>query len=81
MNLEQMTQLFKFMTLINIGILLISAMAIIFLKNIMGKIHGRLFGLQEDQISQVHYSWLGSYKIFILIFNIVPYIALSVMNK
>ena len=80
MNLEQMTQLFKFMTLINIAILLISMVATICLKKIMGSIHGKLFGLQEEQIAQVHYSWLGSYKIFILIFNIVPYIALSVMT-
>ncbi len=53
MNLEQMTQLFKFMTLINIAILLISMVATICLKKIMGSIHGKLFGLQEEQIAQV----------------------------
>ena len=80
MNLEQMTELFKWMTFINIGIFLISIVGIISMKKVMSKVHGKLFGINEEKISQVQYGWLGIYKIFVLVFNVVPFIALSLMK-
>ncbi|MGK0297404.1 MAG: hypothetical protein ACI9XC_001007 [Gammaproteobacteria bacterium] len=76
MNVDQLTELFKWMAIINIGLLLLSTVLIMLLKNYICKIHAKLFGIDEDKIPIVVYGYLGIYKIMIIVLNIVPYIAL-----
>ena len=64
------------MTIINIGLLLLSTLLILALKNVVYKMHSRLFGIKEDTIATVVYSYLGMFKIMVIIFNIVPWISL-----
>ena len=40
----------------------------------------KLFNLDKHYISRSYYKFIGQYKIAILVFNIVPYLALSIMN-
>lgn len=80
MGIDQMIGFFKWMTVINVAIFLFSVIAIISLKNVMGKMHGVLFGLKEEKIPQIQYAWLGIYKILIIVFNIIPLIALSIVK-
>lgn len=80
MTLEQLTELFKWMTIINIGILILSSVLVILLKNIMSKMHGKLFGIKEDQVAVVAYGYLGMFKIQVIIFNIVPWISLLIIK-
>lgn len=79
MSLDQVTEFFKWMTIINIFFLLISTLLVYLLKNFMYKIHGQLFDLTPKQVAVVVYSYLGIFKIFVIIFNLVPYIALRCM--
>lgn len=80
MDMEQITAFFKWMTLINIGIFLISAVSAMALKKVMGRLHAKWFGIDEVRIAELQYAWLGNYKIFIVVFNIVPFFALSLMR-
>lgn len=80
MNLDQLTELFKWMTLINIGLFVFSAVLSMALKKIVSKMHGKLFGIEENKVSVVVYGYFGIYKIAIIIFNIVPYISLLLIN-
>jgi hypothetical protein len=50
------------------------------LRGFICKMHGKMFGINEDKISVILYSYLGVYKIFVITFNIVPYIALAIMQ-
>lgn len=80
MNIEQLTELFKWMTLINIGLLLFSTFSVMVMKSIMVKIHSKIFGLTETQISVAAYVYLGLFKVLIIVFNIVPYIVLLIIK-
>ena len=80
MNIEQLIEFFKWMTIINIGLLLISTFAVMTMKSLMVKIHSKLFGVTETQISAVVYAYLGMFKVLIIVFNIVPYIALMMID-
>jgi len=80
MNLEQITELFKWMTIINIGLLLFSTLLIMILKNFMCNMHAKLFNVKEDQVAIVAYSYLGVFKVLIIVFNIVPYISLLLIR-
>ena len=77
MTLEQLTTLFEWMMIINIGVLVLSSVLIMVLKNVVCRMHGKLFGLKEDQVAMVAYGYLGLFKVLVIVFNIVPYIALQ----
>ena len=80
MNIEQLIEFFKWMSIVNIGLLLFSTFAVLTMKSLMVKMHSKLFGVTETQISQVVYAYLGIFKVLIIVFNIVPYIALMIIN-
>jgi hypothetical protein len=80
MSVEQLTEFFKWMTIINIGILIFSAILIMSLRKFVCKMHGKMFGISEENVSIIMYCYLGVFKIFVITFNIVPYIALHLLK-
>jgi len=80
MSLEQLTEFFKWMTIINIGVLLFSTFMIILLKDVVIRMHSKMFGIGEDKIPVVIYSYLGMLKIFVIIFSLVPYVSLLILQ-
>ncbi len=80
MTLIQLTELFKWMSIINICLFIVSAILTMFLKKVVCKMHGKLFGIDESKISVVLYGYLGIYRIFILVFNLVPYCSLLILK-
>jgi len=80
MNLDQLTELFKWMTIINISLLLLSSVLIIILKNVMAKYHGKLFGIKEEGVTLIAYGYLGMLKVLIIVFILVPYISLLLIK-
>jgi len=81
MSMEQIIEFFKWMTIINIGLLLFSTLAVMALKTLMLSMHSKMFGVTETQISVAVYAYLGLFKVLIIVFNIVPYLALLMINK
>ncbi len=79
--MEQLTEFFKWMTIINIGLLLFSTFTVMALKPLMLSMHTKMFGITETQISVAVYAYLGLFKVLIIVFNIVPYLALLMLNK
>ena len=81
MILEQLSEFFKWMTIINIGLLLFSTFAVVAFKSLMVNIHTRMFGVSEAQLSVAVYAYLGMFKVLIIVFNIVPYFALLIIKQ
>ena len=79
MSIEQITTLFGWMTVINIGLMILSIVIILPLKDVMCRVHGKLFGLTKEQIMMAVYCYLGAHKIAIIAFNLVPYLALKLV--
>jgi len=44
-------------------------------------IQGKMFGISRETINSSIYLFFGGYKIFWLIFNAVPYVALLIIRK
>ena len=79
MDIATMTDFFKCCSIINFSILLIASIMIIMTKDFTYNVHSKL-GVWEgskEAHKQSMYSILGNYKMFIIIFNVVPYFALS----
>ena len=79
MNIETLTTLFGWMTVINIFILLFTTLSIIVMRDRIVKIHAQMFGVAESELTLVYFRYLANYKLMILIFNLVPYIALNLI--
>jgi hypothetical protein len=71
---------FGWATLINMALLLIAVLAITFLRCPIAKIHSRLFGMSEAELAPLYFQYLANYKLLVIIFNLVPYVALKIMN-
>lgn len=80
MSLEQITELFKWMTMLNVSFLILSFLLVMLLKNIIFKLHAKLFSITEEKVAVATYGYLGMYRLFVIFFNIVPYIALIIIE-
>ena len=80
MTLEQLTDLFKWMTIINVALLILGGVLIMTLKRTLYRAHSRLFGLSEDQVAAVSYNYLGIFKLLVIVFNLVPYVSLVLVR-
>lgn len=80
MSLEQITELFKYMSIINTVLLIVVSILIMVLKDFVYRIHAKLFGINEGNLAVVIYGYLGAFKLLIIVFNIVPYIALVMIK-
>ena len=79
MTLEQITEFFKWMSIINIAIMVGSSIVVMLIKDSMCKMHGKMFGIKPENIAVIAYGYLGLCKAMVITFNLVPYIALKII--
>ena len=79
-TLETLTTFLGWCSVINITILLLTTFLLIGFKDLVSKVHGKMFGLNQQSIPLIYFNYLGNYKIAIFIFNLVPYLALKIMG-
>ena len=79
MNMTQWTSFLGYCLILNYAILIIWFLAFVFIENFIKKIHLQWFKLSDTQFDTIHYSAMAVYKILILVFNLVPYIALKLL--
>ncbi len=80
MNIDQLTEFFKWMAIINVLFFLLSFVLVMTLNNVMGKLHGKLFNIKKENVSLMAYGYLGMFKVLIIIFILVPYISLLLIK-
>jgi hypothetical protein len=75
-----LTEFFGWCSVINVALLASAAIAILLFAGPVRRIHSGMFGISEDDLPRAYFEYLARYKLGILIFNIVPYIALRLME-
>ena len=68
-------------TVINYAILLVWFLFFVLAHDRMYQLHSRWFRLSVEQFDMLHYAGMSIFKIGILLFNLVPYIALHIMRR
>lgn len=81
MNISTLTELFKWCTIINVAVFFVSAIMIMAIPDFIYNAHGQLFNIPREAFNIVLYGFMGVYKIFILIFSLIPFIALLILGK
>ena len=79
-TLSQLTELLGWASVLNIGFLLFATVLLIVLKPMVISIHGKLFGVPENDLSIIYFRYLASYKTLTLVFMVSPYLALKLMG-
>ena len=66
--------------IINYGVLLVWFLVFLLGHEWMYGWHSRWFQLSREQFDSVHYGGMALYKIGILLFNLIPYMALRIVG-
>ena len=67
--------------IIGFGLLLLSLVVFLLTGKIIDDIHGRLFGLSPHELDLIIYCGLGLFKLFVLIFFLLPWIAIRLVLR
>ena len=80
MNIQDLTMFFGWMSVINIGLLLLTILFVITFQDFALNLHEKMFHLKRDKLKKMHFKFIALYKIQIIVFSIVPYLALKLMS-
>jgi len=67
-------------TILDYGILLVWFLAFALAHDWLQRLHGRWFQLSRERFDALHYAGMSIFKIGILLFNLVPFIVLSMLK-
>jgi len=79
-DISALTTFMGWCTLINTGLLAYSTLMLTLFREPVKRMHMALFGLDSVNLDASYFTFLGNYKLAILVFNLVPYIALKLMD-
>ena len=80
MDIQTLTSFFMWCTIINFGFLLFLALVFMLAPNLTYKIQSRFIPISRESFDLVFYSFIGLFKIVVLVFNVVPWIALLIIG-
>ncbi|MGK0241040.1 MAG: hypothetical protein ACI92G_004531 [Candidatus Pelagisphaera sp.] len=80
MTLEMITTFMGWCLVVNGVMLLVAALAVMAFRAPVMRLHGKLFGLSEDDLARAYFEYFAHYKIIILVFNLVPYLVLKLFT-
>jgi len=81
MNLDLLRRVLGWCTIINYGVLLLWFLVFRFAHDWIYRLHGQWFPMPVEQFNTLHYGAMAVYKIGVLLFNLVPYVALLIVSR
>ena len=76
MDIQMLTTFFMWCTIINGSIWILWTVLSAFSPDLVYRTQSKWFSIPRETFNLVIYSFLGLFKIFFLVFNVVPYVAL-----
>jgi hypothetical protein len=80
MDVSTLTTFFGWCTVVNLGLLLLWGGAWMLVPDFVYRSQTKFFAVPRPQFELLFYGFLGLFKIFFLVFNLVPYVALVLMG-
>jgi len=80
MDIQILTRFFMWCTILNFGLLMLIFILCMLASDLIYKTHGKWFSISRETFNVVFYSSIGIYKIFLLFFNVVPWVVLAILN-
>jgi hypothetical protein len=80
MTIETIRGMLAWSTVINWLLLLWWLLFFTMAHNWMYRFHSKWFALSVEKFDAIHYAGMGLFKLSILVFNLVPYLALRIVG-
>jgi len=80
MDIQTLTEFFKWCTIINAALLILSVGMYMVAPDFIYRAQSRFFPIARDTFDPIFYGLLGGYKIAIIVFSAVPYVALEIIG-
>ncbi len=80
MDIATIRAFFLWCTAINGALLVLSFLICAFAGDWVYRMHSRWFAISRESFNVAIYSFLGLFKMFVLGFNLVPYVALAIVG-
>ena len=80
MDMQMLTNFFFWCTIINGGLLIFWVLVQMAIPTLVFKTQVAFFPMEREKFNAVFYLFLGIYKIFFIVFNVVPLIALLILT-
>lgn len=80
MTLESIRSVLAWCTLINWGLLLWWFLFLTLAHDWTYRIHSRWFKISVEKFDAIHYAGITFFKLLVLMFNLVPYLALRIVS-
>ncbi len=80
MSIDVARDFFLWCAVINYAFLLVWFLLFAFARDWMQRVHSRWFRLSPDQFDTIHYAAMAAYKLGIILFNLVPFVALYIVD-
>ena len=81
MNIETLREFFGWCTVINLGLLVFGCVKVVLIRDWASKVHAKMFGIDQASVQTAYFQFFVIYKIAIIVFNFVPYLALRLMGS
>ncbi len=79
MDITTVRAFFMWCTIINVGLLGLSSVVCIFFSDFSYRMNNRFFSISREAFNTLLCSFIALFKIFVIVFNLVPYIALLII--
>ena len=80
MTYEKFWMIFSWATAINLGIYIFSALMIVFFRDWMIRIQGRMMGFERDEMVRLYGNFLAAHKLLLSVFFVGPWIAMWIVG-
>lgn len=80
MDIQILRVFFMWCTIINAGLLILASLILVCAGDWIYRIHSKLFPMPRETFNAIIYSFLGLYKTVLILFNLVPFLALLIMK-
>lgn len=80
MDIQTLTTFFMWCTIINLGLLTLTSLACVFLADFSYRMNSIFFSISRESFNVIVCSFVGLFKIFVIVFNLAPYIALLIIG-
>jgi hypothetical protein len=80
MDIQTLCSFFMWCTILNACLLVFSFLMLACAGDFVYRMHGKWFPMPKERFNGVAYSFIGFYKLLLIVFNLVPWVALEIIK-
>jgi hypothetical protein len=79
-SLQTVREVLGWCAVLNMAFLLFAGLYVMVFAEPVKRLHARMYGLSDADLSRAYFQYLAQYKIAIFVFNLAPYLALRIVG-